>query len=210
MQFNSDQKIDYIQKAIENFNLAFGQTTSPKAKETIQAQKEYYERQLELLNHKRNFRKEKIGKQQRAASDENAHPTSIDINERVVKATNIQLDLFKNIEASDIMIVELKKLIPDNSNFKTTDFQNLSSQFNDLFHQLITCVDETVSENEQLKERLRLLEDTKHDNVAAAASKPEDAAGEKEIQRDSDSSPEDLQELPPLDLPEFNLDSLGK
>ncbi|KAG5680136.1 hypothetical protein PVAND_009661 [Polypedilum vanderplanki] len=212
---NLEQKIEYIEKSIENFGLALSQSTNPKALESIQMQKEHNEKQLELLNYKMNFRNQKIAskQQQQKIDDDDYLPSNIryDINERLANAITIQLDLYKNIETSDKMLEELKRYIPDNANFKMNEFQTLSSRFNELFEQLVACVDDTMRENEELKERLRTVEekDTKLEIVettSVTVTKIEDVSKEKDTQRDSDSSPEEMHELPPLELPpDFNL-----
>lgn len=131
--------------------------------------------------------------------------TFIEINDKVVKSTNIQKDLFKNINLGDKLLEDLKKTFSPSESPQISDLMQLNSQFKTLFEQLISCVDDTVSENEFLKERLCTVDESKTDNAYNTAIKFDNK--EDDVDSDSDSSPT---ELPPLDEPEFNLDSLGK
>lgn len=196
-----------MKKTIQNYDLALKSSLSsnPYALESINLQRDYYEKQLNLLNLKQNFKSQKIDKQKKIDDDE---VVNFKINERVEKSTMIQLDLFKNIESADKYFEELKNSLSNDEHLK--ELQKLNSQFNYLFYQLTTYVEDTVQENEILKDKLKTLSNIKSDISHTASLEENKRRIAMEDLEDNSPAEEECQELPPLDLPEFELDSIGQ
>lgn len=115
--------------------------------------------------------------------------SSVQLNERVINSNKIQLDLFENIDGTDSLLEELKKN-PDSQT--VAELQQMNSQLNVLLFQLITQLDETVHENDSLKEKIKTLEAKFNDR--------------NDVLRLSTDAFEE--EFAPLELPVFDLDTL--
>lgn len=168
-------------------NQSLNITTSPKAIESIKLQRNHHIKQRDLiLHHYKRIEKQK---------QENAQ-----LNERVINSNKIQLDLFENIDSTDTLLEDLKKILPD-SQSTAVELQQMNSQLNVLLFQLITHLDETIQENDLLKDKIKALE-----------TESKSRSSEKQEARIALRAPEATEvdiEFAPLDLPVFDLDSLG-
>lgn len=159
-------------------------STSPKALESIKLQRNHHIKQRDLILHhyKRSEKQETVNSQ---------------LNERVVNSNKIQLDLFENIDSTDTLLEELKKTLPDCQS--AVELQQMNSQLNVLLFQLITNLDETIQENDQLKDKIKALET---ESKSRCSEKREEQIALR------DHSPEATEaelEFAPLDLPVFDL-----
>lgn len=115
--------------------------------------------------------------------------SSVQLNERVINSNKIQLDLFENIDGTDSLLEELKKN-PESQTI--AELQQMNSQLNVLLFQLITQLDETVHENDSLKEKIKTLQGKFNDRSDV-------------LRLSTDAFDE---EFAPLELPVFDLDTL--
>lgn len=168
-------------------------STSPKAIESIKLQRNHHIKQRDLiLNH---YEKYKKSEKQKLES------VNTQFNERVINSNKIQLDLFENIDNTDTLLEDLKKSLPDSQT--AVDLQQMNSQLNVLLYQLITHLDETIQENDTLKEKLKALE-------TEGKSKTNERISDRQMEVMQDESPEAeaQEEFAPLDLPIFDLETL--
>ena len=196
MKLNGVEKFEslkYLDKCIDNLNNCLDQSTSPKAIESIKLQRNHHIKQRDLILY--HYEKYKKNEKQKLES------VNVQLNERVINSNKIQLDLFENIDATDTLLEELKKTIPDSQT--AVDLQQMNSQLNVLLYQLITTLDETTQENDTLKEKLKFLE-------AEGRMKTNERTGDRQMEVIQDESPEveAHEEFAPLDLPVFDLESM--
>lgn len=196
MKLNGVEKFEslkYLDKCIDNLNSCLDQSTSPKAIESIKLQRNHHIKQRDLILY--HYEKYKKNEKQKLES------VNVQLNERVINSNKIQLDLFENIDATDTLLEELKKTIPDSQT--AVDLQQTNSQLNVLLYQLITTLDETTQENDTLKEKLKFLE-------AEGRMKTHERTGDRQMEAIQDESPEveAHEEFAPLDLPVFDLESM--
>lgn len=172
-------------------------TTSAKAIESIKLQRNHHIKQRDLIQY--HFDKyKKIEKQKPETS-------SIPFNERVINSNKIQLDLFENIDSTDGLLEELKKSLPESQT--AIELQQTNSQLNVLLYQLITHHDETIQENDQLKEKIKALESDLKSRISD--KRHETFEVKQKVLRDSpEAGDAEAEEFAPLDLPEFDLDPL--
>lgn len=182
------ESIQFLQKCIECLDQSLNLTTSPKAIESIKLQRNHHIKQRDLINH----HYEKYKKSEKQKLDK--------INERLINSNKIQLDLFENIDSTDTLLEELKKSNPELQT--ATELQQMNSQLNVLLFQLITQLDETVQENDSLKEKLKALDTKTRDKAEFTANESIDEL------RFSTDAIEVHEEFAPLELPEFDLGSL--
>lgn len=146
-----------------------------------------------ILHHYEKYKKNEKQKLENASTQ---------FNERVINSNKIQLDLFENIDGTDTLLEELKKSCPDSQT--ATELQQMNSQLNVLLYQLITHLDETIQENDLMREKLKAFESeerSKTSNFQEAI--PEDL-------RFSPDPIEATEEFAPLDLPVFDLPDTTK
>lgn len=174
-------------------------TNSPKAIESIKLQIGQHTKHRDLILH--HYEKyKKLDKQK--SSDTAVAP----MNERVVNSNKMHLDLFETIERTDALLEELKKTIAENDS--VAELQQTNSQLNVLLYQLITHHGETIQENDQMKEKIKLLEsELKLYNVGKVIDQPTAASPDK-LSESPDIADESQEEFAPLDLPVFDLESL--
>lgn len=180
--------LKFLDKCIECLDQSLNVTTSPKAIESIKLQRNHHIKQRDLIqNHYK-----KIEKQKQEEESVNAQ-----LNERVINSNKIQLDLFENIDNTDTLLEDLKKIMPDQST--AAELQQMNSQLNVLLFQLITQLDETIQENDLLKQKIKSLET---ETKARCIEKRE----EEVSLRESPEATEADMEFAPLDLPVFDLE----
>jgi hypothetical protein len=184
------------------------QSSNSKAIDSIELQIRYYEKQLKLLS----ARTALYQKSEKHKNTDIEDISFLTINEHVDKSTDIQLDLLKNLEDSYNVIEELNRIEDAQISSQVSQLQNLNSQLNVMFHKLSMSVEAILHENELLRDKVRVTDNPKTATTCNTNKPDEFKRNINEIieQRDSDdSSPnEEIQELPPLELPTFNLDSL--
>lgn len=132
--------------------------------------------------------------------------STVQFNERVINSNKIQLDLFENIDSTDAFLEELKKSLPESQT--ASELQQMNSQLNVLLYQLITHHDETIQENDLLKEKIKALES---ELKSAIHDKGSDSCKTTVTQEELRLSPDAIEvqeEFAPLDLPDFDLESL--
>jgi hypothetical protein len=189
---------DYLEKCIECFSLAAKSSSSPKAVESIEIQKSFYEKQLNLLNLKKALTDKCVDRIQKDDA------FKIDINEQIENATNLQFDLLNNVSMADKAIEELMKNNPN-----LTELHQLNAQFNILLCKLFKFVDETVRENVTLKERKG---DDESFKISPCVDNQANKAHETTVQEptraltDESEDDEEINDLPPLECPDFDLD----
>ena len=192
---------NYLEKCIENLNAARQTTSAAKAKESIELQLRFYEKQLSLMN----IKKDKCEKLQK----ENEETIKFDVNEQIENATELQLDLLRNLSMVEKALDELEKT---NHNNNLTEIHQLNSQFNVLLFKLFNFVDQTTRENVQLKER-KHEDEIKFppciDNQQSSENKVQEVVCDQIVT--SSSSPaeeeeEEVRDLPPLQTFDFDLD----
>lgn len=168
-------------------------STSPKAIESIKLQRNHHIKQRDLIL----YHYEKYKKIEKQKLD----TVNTQLNEKLINSNKIQLDLFENIDKTDTLLEELKTSFPDSQT--AADLQQMNSQLNVLLYQLITQLDETIQENDNLKEKLKTLE-------TEGKSKASEINSDRRTEVIQDESPElEVQEeFAPLDLPVFDLESL--
>jgi hypothetical protein len=182
------ESLNYLEKCIDCLEKSLALTTSEKALESIKLQQNYHIKQRDLIQY--HFEKFKKTEKQK----ETAIPAQL--NERFVNSNKIQLDLFENIDGTDALLEELKK----NPEPQTiAELQQMNSQLNTLVFSMITQLDDTVHENDALKEKLKTLE--------AKASSRDEYRHQEELHLSTDAF-EAQEEFAPLELPVFDLDSL--
>jgi len=187
-----------LEKCINCLSESLNLTTSPKAIESIKLQRQHHIRQRDLiLHHYEKYKKNEKQKQDSA---------NFQLNDRVINSNKIQLDLFENIDSTDTLLEELKKSNPESQT--ASELQQVNSQLNVLLYQLITHLDETIQENDMLKEKIKSLEADVRSRTTEKRS---------ELQAMDDLAPDDLglseaievhEEFAPLELPEFDLGTL--
>lgn len=212
LHYIGNEKLKFIEQAIENFQLSLNQSSNTKAIDSIELQIRYYEKQLKLLSARKALC-QKSEKQNNNNSNKNTEDISfLTVNEHVDKSTELQLDLLKNLEDSYNVIEELNRIDNSEISSQVSQLQNLNSQLNVMFHKLSIAVEMVLNENELLRDKVRVAENPKSSTTCNTNKPDEFRRNINDIieQRDSDdSSPnEEIQELPPLELPTFNLDSL--
>ncbi|CRK97833.1 CLUMA_CG011209, isoform A [Clunio marinus] len=198
LKLNSAEKfnsINYLEKCIECLDHALSQTQSPKAIESLKLQKNHHIKQRDLiLHHYEKYKK----------NEQKLETTNVPFNERVINSNKIQLDLFENIDNTDTLLEELQKIHPDLQ--PAIELQQVNSQLNVLLYQLITQFDETIQENDILKEKIKALETEKRTKVE---KKTDCSLDERHDElRLSPDAIEAHEEFAPLDLPEFDLGTL--
>lgn len=186
--------LKYIEKCIECLNQCLDQSTSPKAIESIKLQRNHYIKQRDLIL----YHYEKYKKNESQKVDGSVQNTQF--NDKFVNSNKIQLDLFENIDGTDTLLEELKKTHPDSQT--AVDLQQMNSQLNVLLYQLITHLDETIHENDGLKEKLKYLE-----TVGKLRSNERSSDRQMEVIQDESPEVEPQEEFAPLDLPVFDLES---
>jgi hypothetical protein len=183
------ESLNYLEKCIECLEKSLTLTTSEKALESIKLQRNYHIKQRDLIQ----YHFEKFKKTEKQKLD-TAIP--VQLNERLVDSNKIQLDLFENIDGTDALLEELKK----NPEPQTiAELQQMNSQLNSLVFSMITQLDDTVHENDVLKEKLKALE--------AKTNSRDDYRHQDELHLSTDAF-EAQEEFAPLELPVFDLDSL--
>lgn len=201
MKLNGIEKFEslkYLEKCIECLDQTLNQTTSPKAMESIKLQRNHHIKQRDLILH--HYEKYKKNEKQKLET------VNVQFNERVINSNKIQLDLFENIDSTDTLLEDLKKSIPGSQT--TVELQQMNSQLNVLLYQLITHLDETIQENDSLKEKIKALE---IDGKSKANEKRSDPRSTDDVKDDSRLSPDAIEtqeEFAPLDLPVFDLETL--
>lgn len=181
-----------MEKCIQCLDQSLDQSTSPKAIESIKLQRNHHIKQRDLIIY--HYEKYKKNEKQKLDS------VNSQLNERVINSNKIQLDLFENIDGTDNFLEELKKSFPDSQT--AVDLQQLNSQLNVLLYQLITHLDETIQENDTLKEKLKALE------TEGRSKTNERVDRQMEVIQDESPEAEPQEEFAPLDLPVFDLESL--
>lgn len=177
------------------------QTSNEKAIDSIELQIAYYEKQLKLLNLRKTFC-QTTEKQKNTDDDDVSY---LAINEHVEKTTEIQLDLLKNLEDSYKIIEELNSVGSSEVSSQVSQLQNLNSQLNLMFHKLSVSIEEVLRENELLRDKAKLVDDPKT-ATCNISEKDFEKDNENSEQQDSDDSSQELQDLPALELPTFNID----
>lgn len=186
------ESLKYLEKCIECLDQSLAQTTSPKAIESIKLQRNHHIKQRDLvLHHCEKYKKIEKKKQNLVNSQ---------FNERIIYSNKIQLDLFENIDSTDTLLEELKKSVPESQT--AVELQQVNSQLNVLLYQLITHLDETIQENDTLKEKLKSFET---DLKSKTNERRNDMDG---IQDEIRLSPVEAEEFAPLDLPVFDLEEV--
>lgn len=174
-------------------------TSSSKAIESIKLQIGHHIKHRDLILH----HYEKYKKLDKQKSSETVVAP---LNERVVNSNKMHLDLFENIESTDSLLEELKKTVADD--VSVGELQQTNSQLNVLLYQLITHHGETIQENDQLKDKIKLLEtELKLHNASKGIDQPKAASPDK-LSESPDIADESQEEFAPLDLPVFDLESL--
>lgn len=176
-----------MDKCIECLDQSLSITTSAKALESIKLQRNHHTKQRDLIQHH----------YERFKKIENQKIDSINVqqlNERVINSNKIQLDLFENIDGTDTLLEELKKSNPELQT--ANELQQMNSQLNVLLFQLITQLDETVQENDILKEKLKILEGKSDDKCEFR--KMEEIQDELRLSSDAIETQE---EFAPLEVP---------
>lgn len=191
------ESLKYLDLCIAALEHSLTQTTSPKAIESIKLQRGHHIKQRALISHHYDkYKKIEKQKQQEAS-------VNVQLNERVINSNKIQLDLFENIDSTDTLLEDLKKSLPDSQT--AAELQQINSQLNVLLYQLITHLDETIQENDALKEKLKAF-DT--DGKSKLNEKRSDRACIEDELRLSPDAYEPDEEFAPLDLPVFDLETL--
>lgn len=184
------ESISYLDKCIDCLEQSLNLTSSSKAIESIKLQRNHHIKQRNLIQHL--FDK---------YNAENQKPINVQLNERVINSNKIQLDLFENIDGTDSLLEDLKKSNPESQ--IAAELQQMNSQLNVLLFQLITQLDETVQENDALKEKLKTLDAKASDNYEFRKIE----AIQDELRLSTDAF-EAHEEFAPLELPVFDLDTL--
>lgn len=180
------ESINYLNKCIECLTQSLTLTTSEKALESIRLQRDHHIKQRDMIsNHFEKFKKTE------------KQTTSAQLNERILNSNKIQLDLFENIDKSNALLEDMKKN-PDSQIID--DLHQNSVQLNSLVFSLIHQLDDTVMENESLKEKIKALE--------AKISDRDQYRCESDLQLSADNAFEAQEEFAPLELPVFDLDTL--
>jgi len=124
--------------------------------------------------------------------------TSFHINERLNDSSSIQLELYENIDRTDTALERLNK---SKDTQAASELLELNSKLNILLHKLFNHLDETVQENASLKEQLG-------QHTSAGGVK---ASNFDDYREDNSLSPDgtENQDFAPLDLPVFDLETLG-
>jgi hypothetical protein len=190
------ESIKYLDKCIECLDQA--QTTSPKAMESIKLQRSHHIKQRDLILH--HYEKYKKTEKQKLEI------VNVQFNERVINSNKISQDLFENIDSTDTLLEELKKTIPDSQS--AIELQRMNSRLNVLLYQLITHHDETIQENDSLKEKLKTIEMDGKSKLNEKRSDFRAIDDVKDVSRLSPETVEVQEEFAPLDLPVFDLESL--
>lgn len=196
MKLNGSEKfesIKYLEKCIICLDQSLAQTTSPKAIESIKLQKNHHIKQRDLILH----HYEKYKKIEKHKQDS----VSAQFNERIVNSNKIQLDLFENIDSTDTLLEELKKLNPESQT--AIELQQVNSQLNVLLYQLSQHLDETIQENDMLKEKLKSFETDGKLKTNERRTDTDDIHDETRL-----SPVEADEEFAPLELPLFDLEAL--
>jgi len=196
LKLNGMEKFEclkYMEKCIECLNQCLDQSTSPKAIESIKLQRNHHIKQRDLILY--HYEKYKKNESQKVEG------VNTQLNDKLINSNKIQLDLFENIDGTDTLLEELKKTHPDSQT--AIDLQQMNSQLNVLLYQLITHLDETVQENDALKEKLKYLE-------TAGKLRSNERSNDRQMEIIQDESPEvePQEEFAPLDLPVFDLEPL--
>lgn len=128
MKLNGVEKfecLEYLEKCINCLDQALSETSSLKAIESIKLQRNHHIRQRDLIM----YHYEKYKKNEKLNLNVNTQ-----LNERVINANKIQLDLFENIDSTDTLLEELKKSLPDSQT--ASELQQVNSQLNVLLYQV--------------------------------------------------------------------------
>lgn len=193
MHFGKPESKEYLEKCIQNFTQAKSLTTSQHAIESIQIQKSFYEKQLDLLILKNTLYDRSL---ERTQKDETMKTK---LNEHIEDVSNLQKDLLNTVS---LMEKEIEELIKNNTNL--TEIQQLNTQFSVLLCKLFNCVDETLRENVALKDRRQAEIKLSPCDVDNQATKINEIINTQELS--DESSEEEIGELPPLECPDFDLD----
>lgn len=163
--------------------MAGKESSSKKAIESIEIQKNYYEKQLNLLNLKKTFHDKSAERIQKDVT------AKIDINEQIDSATNLQIDILKTIE----------ELAKNNSN--STEL----TQLNFFISKLFILLDVTVRENVSLKERKQDDEVKLSPCTDNQAKKVQEVINTELLLSGDSEEDEEISDLPPLECPDFDV-----
>lgn len=207
---NFDLALENLEISIKNFDLALKQTSIPKAVESIKLQKEYHIKQRELINYKKTHYEKYNLLTQKLNNSETVE--NFQINERLENSNKIQLQIFKNIDTADLA---LEQFLIQNNNENNTSTASELIALNQKLHLLIQQnfiqQDLTLQENDALKLRIKSLELDVSDK---RKEKKMDGyrVHDEYLDTYSPDAIEALEELPtlaPLELPSFDLETLG-
>lgn len=129
MKLNGVEKfecLEYLEKCINCLDQALSETSSLKAIESIKLQRNHHIRQRDLIT----YHHEKYKKNEKLK----LNVVNTQLNERIINANKIQLDLFENIDSTDSLLEELRKSFPDSQT--ASDLQQVNSQLNVLLYQV--------------------------------------------------------------------------
>lgn len=195
MKLNGSEKFEslkYLEKCIECLDQSLAHSSSPKAIESIKLQRNHHIKQRDLILH----HCEKYKKIEKQKQDS----VNAQFNERIINSNKIQLDIFENIDSTDTLLEELKKSALESQT--AVELQQANSQLNVLLYQLITHLDETIQENDMLKEKLKSFE-------SLGKLKTNGRCDMEDIEAEIRLSPVEVhEEFAPLDLPVFDLEAL--
>ncbi|CAO1415326.1 unnamed protein product [Diamesa serratosioi] len=207
---NFELALENLEISIKNFDLALKQTSIPKAVESIKLQKDYHIKQRELINYKKAHYEKYNLLTQKLNNSETVE--NFQINERLESSNKIQLQIFKTIDIADLALEQFLTQSDDESNSSTaSELQALNQKLHILIQQNFIQQDLTLQENDSLKIRIKSLEQD-----VSEKRKEKKIDGYRVHEEYSDTfSPdtiEALEELPtlaPLELPSFDLETLG-
>ncbi|CAO1391589.1 unnamed protein product [Diamesa hyperborea] len=208
---NFDLALENLEISIKNFDLALKQTTIPKVVESIKLQKEYHIKQRELINYKKtHYEKYNLLTQKLNTSETDVE--NFQINERLENSNKIQLQIFKNIDTADLALEQFLMQNSDDNNISTaSELQALNQKLHLLIQQNFIQQDLTLQENDALKLRIKSLEQD-----VSEKRKEKKMEGYKihdeyldTFSPDAIEALEELPSLAPLELPSFDLETLG-
>lgn len=202
--------LENLEISIKNFDLALKQTSIPKAIESIKLQKDYHIKQRELINYKKIHYEKYNLLSQKLNNSETVE--NFQINERLENSNKNQLQIFKNIDTADLTLEQF--LMQNENEIETSaasELQALNQKLHLLIQQNFIQQDLTLQENDALKLRIKSLE---QDVSEKRKEKKIDGFRVHEDYLDTfnPDAIEALEELPtlaPLELPSFDLETLG-
>lgn len=180
--------LKYIDKCIESLNISLSTTSSSKAIESIRLQKNHHTRQRELLQ----FHVDKFRRNEK-------HNSSVDVpvpsEEKIIfNAYKGQNDLFENLKLTDEVLNELKN--SESSGPATAKLLELNSQLQQIVSKLVHQIDETVIENDLLKDKIKDF---------GEGGKIKDMKLQSTVDDNSGTAGNQDDEFAPLDLPKFDV-----